>query len=48
MLVILLQERHGRTADGPENEIKILNRIKGNAITLGETNLSRALLVWAQ
>ena len=34
-----------RMANDPENDTKILNRIKGNTTTLEETNLSRALLV---
>lgn len=34
--------RYAKTVHDPENETKILNRVKGNFITLEETNLSIA------
>lgn len=34
--------RYAKTVHDPENETKILNRVKGNFITLEETNLSTA------
>lgn len=41
----IIKRKKIRMANDPENETKILNRIKGNTTTLEETNLSRALLV---
>ena len=41
----IIKRKKIRMANDPENETKILNRIKGNTTTLEETSLSRALLV---